>query len=1350
MDTVSMLNKMSFYCQPILPLVYDESMSYYETLCKVVGQLNTTGETVNKLNEGLTGEIADRQAADAALDARIKEIEKTNKKIHFLVFAGTPPHSAGIIGTAPTRSELRQWVNNNDLIITLLHTTDGGRKSVYAASCAYNAGNWSDESSDDFNILVPIHTSYDADNDHAISQKVAKITIPPATASSLDEEWGLQFIEINTPSTSADGVVNFAANIFEDGHMECNLTPNEFAQLYAPTWANRNLCVAVNAKLFYDGYTRTSSIATINSTNHLIRIAFERDYGTSIENGVNQLNKTTDYIIGNVSTNTWTHESIDSKVFDFPRYIGFQFTRGAHNVITTDDESTPNAVYTQYHANSSGKLYQNLPVRLIDTVDNVEYWNGVFDIKDGNHMTFTFVTSNYATASDKLLVRVIELSANRNTTEWKYAEKEFTIPLEDAVTYTASKVEEGEYIESEHRAEYQVDFAEGIPSIIASIESGKKVIFRVDLKEIDSVTGATPVYFASGYTKVSLSSDAQAYLFAGDVLNGNYSLQIFSGLEHATLIYYGETLPMPNPNGNDNGKVPRINGKKWELQTVGGTEDYLVAITPLSPSAVPTSVYGGIAQFAAACDKTFAEIKGAIDAGKNVLGNYSGNIWPLSLATDTIIAFDGKVNLGYFGDASTATCTFVIQSNGIATITCAAGELPAVSNKVFNKVLVANNGHWDLTDTLPSPNSDGSDNGKVAAVDGTKWALKKPVVDDALSDTSTNPVQNKVVKAALDGKASTAVASQTANGLMSKDDKKKLDGVEEGATKTIVDEMLSDGSTNPVQNKAITAALASVVREAIYPIAVTATSADWTVTNGIAYKEASADRTFDDIKAAYNGNKTLVCEFERMTYSLILTSTTAFIFASYRGAEANDSQYAGLGKYPTSLITINTTAVVISRTAGDLPAVDGTDNGKMLIVSGGEWALQSVAGTTVDAELSTTSENPVQNKTVTAALNGKLPKTGGTVTGALRTNDSFSAGGTIAFGEAPIGLSQTDDGAAEIRYGSADVDGNPPPLSRLKVARPTADDDAATKAYVDGKAVAPILTSPVMIRKEGATDSAGVYLSTVATGEKSAEIRLEDVNENSPVAISNLRTPTGAGSDNCAATKGYVDSKVASSGSIDFVVNATVNQDGAVTLDKTFDQIKEAFNSGKNVFSRLTNETGSTFMPLTQYSTGEVKFALAGISDIFTIIAELTVTPNDASFNVIRSPTVNGDDQMQQTSMASGPSSAMQIATKKYVDDHLSGAPITIKLGTGNAATSTATFAEIKAALEAGKAPILDSAPGTSHWFALNWTLSGTDRLTIQYGTFNVDGGGLANFTFYNVAVSSTGITYASNQFTTE
>ena len=462
--------------------------------------------------------------------------------------------------------------------------------------------------------------------------------------------------------------------------------------------------------------------------------------------------------------------------------------------------------------------------------------------------------------------------------------------------------------------------------------------------------------------------------------------------------------------------------------------------------------------------------------------------------------------------------------------------------------------------------------------------VKKAVVDvdDALSDTSTNPVQNKVVKAALDGKASTEVASQTANGLMSKDDKKKLDGIaegankttvidaldplshnpvasaalfealsnkadrteatehvaglmsafdkkklngiEDGANKTTVDEALSDGSTNPVQNKVVTAALATVVRESIYPITVTANSAEWVVDNGIAYKEASADRTFDNIKAAYNGNKTPVCEFEGMTYSLVLDSSTEFVFASYRGAVANDSQYAGLGKYPTSLITINTTGVVISRTAGDLPAVDASDNGKMPIVTGGAWALQRVPGATVDAELSTTSENPVQNKTVTDALNGKLPKTGGTVTGALRTNDSFSAGGTIAFGEAPIGLSQTADGAAEIRSGSAGVDDNPPPLSRLKVARPTEDDDAATKKYVDDRNDSPQFKGYVTLTPANGTLGHGVGLSPTGSGYDYT-LNISDVDEGWPTLLTGVKTPTDADT-NAAATVEYVKAAV--------------------------------------------------------------------------------------------------------------------------------------------------------------------------------------------------------------------------------
>lgn len=45
------LRPFRFWCQKVLPLVYDDSLSYYELLCKVVDYLNKTMENVNKLSE---------------------------------------------------------------------------------------------------------------------------------------------------------------------------------------------------------------------------------------------------------------------------------------------------------------------------------------------------------------------------------------------------------------------------------------------------------------------------------------------------------------------------------------------------------------------------------------------------------------------------------------------------------------------------------------------------------------------------------------------------------------------------------------------------------------------------------------------------------------------------------------------------------------------------------------------------------------------------------------------------------------------------------------------------------------------------------------------------------------------------------------------------------------------------------------------------------------------------------------------------------------------------------------------------------------------------------------------------
>ena len=45
------LGAFRFWCQKVLPLVYDDSLSYYELLCKVVKYLNDTMQAVNDLTD---------------------------------------------------------------------------------------------------------------------------------------------------------------------------------------------------------------------------------------------------------------------------------------------------------------------------------------------------------------------------------------------------------------------------------------------------------------------------------------------------------------------------------------------------------------------------------------------------------------------------------------------------------------------------------------------------------------------------------------------------------------------------------------------------------------------------------------------------------------------------------------------------------------------------------------------------------------------------------------------------------------------------------------------------------------------------------------------------------------------------------------------------------------------------------------------------------------------------------------------------------------------------------------------------------------------------------------------------
>lgn len=85
--------------------------------------------------------------------------------------------------------------------------------------------------------------------------------------------------------------------------------------------------------------------------------------------------------------------------------------------------------------------------------------------------------------------------------------------------------------------------------------------------------------------------------------------------------------------------------------------------------------------------------------------------------------------------------------------------------------------------------------------DGTGTWMTPSTTPTSDNDTliSSGGVYNALQKYAK----TTDMATTSANGLMSSTDKSKLEGIESGANKTIVDSALSSTSTNPLQNKVV-------------------------------------------------------------------------------------------------------------------------------------------------------------------------------------------------------------------------------------------------------------------------------------------------------------------------------------------------------------------------------------------------------------------------------------------------------------------------------------------------------------------------------------------------------------------
>lgn len=66
------LDKFRFWCQKVLPLVFDDSISYYEVLCKLSSSLNDVINNVEYLNQ---------QIGQSGLDELIEQVQQLQEEL---------------------------------------------------------------------------------------------------------------------------------------------------------------------------------------------------------------------------------------------------------------------------------------------------------------------------------------------------------------------------------------------------------------------------------------------------------------------------------------------------------------------------------------------------------------------------------------------------------------------------------------------------------------------------------------------------------------------------------------------------------------------------------------------------------------------------------------------------------------------------------------------------------------------------------------------------------------------------------------------------------------------------------------------------------------------------------------------------------------------------------------------------------------------------------------------------------------------------------------------------------------------------------------------------------------------
>lgn len=118
MSSFTSIKRLKFWCQKVLPLVYDDSLSYYEVLCKIKSKLNELIDGFNSLDDYIDDAITERLSDEHIIELMGQFIQKIESAIS--------ANNEGDNTNSDNNYSIGELLWLNDTLYKVIRTIDAG------------------------------------------------------------------------------------------------------------------------------------------------------------------------------------------------------------------------------------------------------------------------------------------------------------------------------------------------------------------------------------------------------------------------------------------------------------------------------------------------------------------------------------------------------------------------------------------------------------------------------------------------------------------------------------------------------------------------------------------------------------------------------------------------------------------------------------------------------------------------------------------------------------------------------------------------------------------------------------------------------------------------------------------------------------------------------------------------------------------------------------------------------------------------------------------------------------------------------------------------------------------------